>query len=118
MAMMKERDLNTIIDLLERSCGKFPEQVYLWEKRDGKYEPTSYAETRAHVRDVAAGLMAAGLCKGDRVALLSEGCNAWVYSELGVLICGRGKRAVEHETDPRGGGVPREPFGRALPGGV
>lgn len=86
--MMKERDLNTIIDLLERSCGKFPEQVYLWEKRDGKYEPTSYAETRAHVRDVAAGLMAAGLCKGDRVALLSEGCNAWVYSELGVLYAG------------------------------
>ena len=37
---------------------------------------------------VAGGLMAAGLQRGERVALLSEGCNEWVYSELGILYAG------------------------------
>lgn len=85
--MMKE-DLHTIIDLLERSCRKFPQHAYLWEKRDGKYQSVTYAETRRQVRNVAAGLMAAGLKKGERVALLSEGCNDWVYAELGILYAG------------------------------
>lgn len=84
---MKE-DLHTIIDLLERSCRKFPQHAYLWEKRDGKYRSVTYVETRQEVRQVAAGLMAAGLEKGERVALLSEGCNDWVYAELGILYAG------------------------------
>lgn len=84
---MKE-DLHTIIDLLERSCRKFPQHAYLWEKQDGKYRSVTYMETRQEVRKVAAGLMAAGLEKGERVALLSEGCNDWVYAELGILYAG------------------------------
>jgi long-chain acyl-CoA synthetase len=35
-----------------------------------------------------AGLYSAGLCKGDRVGLLSEGRNSWLVSELAVLYCG------------------------------
>lgn len=85
---MKEKNLNTIIDLLERSCSKFPDNVYLWEKRDGKYQPSTYSEVKQQVMYVAAGMMAVGLEKGDRVALLSEGCNAWVYGELGLLYAG------------------------------
>lgn len=84
---MKE-ELHTIIDLLERSCRKFPERVYLWEKREGRYCPATYAEVREMAGYVAAGLMAAGLEKGDRVALLSEGCNDWVFGELGILYAG------------------------------
>ena len=85
---MKEDLLHTIIDLLERSCRKYPRNAYLWEKREGKYRMTTYCEVREQVRYVAAGLVAAGLEKGERVALLSEGCNAWVYGELGVLYAG------------------------------
>lgn len=80
--------MHTLIDLLERSCLKFPGNAYLWEKKNGHYRATSYMETREEVRYVAAGLMDAGLKKGDRVALLSEGCNDWVFSELGVLYAG------------------------------
>lgn len=85
--MIKE-ELHTIVDLLERSCREFPENAYLWEKRDGAYRATSYRETREMVLEVAAGLLAAGLEKGDRVALLSQGCNDWVYGELGILYAG------------------------------
>lgn len=85
---MEESNLNTIIDLFERSCRKFSSNPYLWEKRGGKYQPTTYAETRKRVIAVAGGLIAAGLQRGERVALLSEGCNEWVYSELGILYAG------------------------------
>lgn len=84
---MKE-ELHTIIDLLERSCRRFPENVYLWEKQAESYQATTYREVREQVGYVAAGLMAAGLKKDDRVALLSEGCNDWIYAELGVLYAG------------------------------
>lgn len=80
--------MNTIIDLFERSCKKFPGNAYLWEKRNGHYVSTTYTEAKEQMLDVAGGLMAAGIGKNDRIALLSEGCNDWVYSELGMLYAG------------------------------
>lgn len=80
--------MNTIIDLFERSCKKFPGNAYLWEKRNGHYVSTTYTEAKEQVLNVAGGLMAAGIGKNDRIALLSEGCNDWVYSELGMLYAG------------------------------
>ena len=80
--------METIIDLFERSCTKFPDNDYLWEKQDGKYVAMSYSQTKERVMAVAAGLLSLGLKKGDKVALLSEGCNDWVCSELGILYAG------------------------------
>lgn len=84
---MKE-ELHTVIDLFERSYRKFPDNVYLWEKQNGHYQPTTYRQTHENVLHVAAGMLKLGLQKGDRVALLSEGCNDWVYAELGILYAG------------------------------
>lgn len=83
-----ERKTDTIIDLLERSCEKFPENVYLWEKNGETYQPATYREVREQVGYVAGGLIGRGLKRGERVALLSEGCNDWVFGELGVLYAG------------------------------
>ena len=58
---MEEKNLNTVIDLFERSCRLFPERPYLWEKRDGKYQPATYTAVHEQVLQVAGGLMAAGL---------------------------------------------------------
>lgn len=80
--------MNTIIDLFERSCTKFPDNDYLWEKREGEYRAMNYIRTKERVINIAAGLLAYQLKKGERVALLSEGCNDWVCSELGVLYAG------------------------------
>lgn len=80
--------METIIDLFERSCAKFPDNPYLWEKRGGQYEAMSYSRTHGRVIQIAGGLLAMGLKKGQRVALLSEGCSDWVCSELGILYAG------------------------------
>ena len=80
--------MDTIIDLFEQSCSKYPDNPYLWEKIGGKYEAMTYARTRQRVREIAGGLLYAGLKKGQRVALLAEGCADWVCCELGIFYAG------------------------------
>jgi len=80
--------MRTIIELFETSVAKFPNNVYLWEKRNGKYEGTTYQQTHDLVFRFGAGLVALGLQKGDRIGLISEGCNAWIISELAILYAG------------------------------
>jgi Long-chain acyl-CoA synthetases (AMP-forming) len=77
--------MKTIIDLFEESAKKYPDLPYLWEKTNGAFKPTSYLQTKEQVRGFAAGLMSIGVGKEDKVAILAEGCNAWMISELGVF---------------------------------
>ena len=80
--------MKTIINLFEESVNKFSNNTYLLEKINDKYEPATYIKVREQVYIFAAGLIALGIKKGDRIALLSEGRNAWVISELGILYAG------------------------------
>jgi len=80
--------MKTIVELLENSAQKFANNPYLLEKKTDKYEATTYKETREQAYKVAAGLLALGIRKGDRIALLSESRTDWVTSELGVLLTG------------------------------
>jgi long-chain acyl-CoA synthetase len=80
--------MKTIIDLLESSSVKFAGNPYLLEKKTGSYEATTYKETKTQAYNVAAGLIALGIKKGDRIALLSESRTDWVISELGILHAG------------------------------
>jgi long-chain acyl-CoA synthetase len=78
----------TIPQMFENSVSKYSNNILMWEKRTEKYEGTSYNEMHKLVRSFAAGLLSFGLNKGDRAALISEGRNDWVMSELAVLYIG------------------------------
>jgi long-chain acyl-CoA synthetase len=80
--------MKTIIELFESSVAKYPDNIYLWEKRNGKYEGITYRETHNEILKFAAGLLQHGLKKGDRVGLISEGRNSWIIGELGILYAG------------------------------
>jgi len=80
--------MKTIIELFETTVANYPDNVYLWEKKDGKYQGTTYKETRKIVLKLAAGLVAMGFKKGDRAGLVSDGRNDWIISELGMLYAG------------------------------
>ncbi|HPE76559.1 MAG TPA: AMP-binding protein [Draconibacterium sp.] len=80
--------MKTIVELFETAITKFPENIYLWEKKNGKYEGTSYKETHDQVLNLAAGLVEIGFKKGDRAALVADGRNDWIISELGILYAG------------------------------
>ena len=81
-------DAKSLPHLLEISTQKFGDNTFLWEKKETKYKGLTYAQTLERVNTYAAGLLSIGLEKGDRVALISEGRNDWVISELAVLFCG------------------------------
>ena len=78
----------TIIDLFEASVDKYGGKTFLLEKRHHKFEPTTYAETRELALEVGAGLVSVGIRPGDKVAILAEGSNAWIISELGLFYAG------------------------------
>ncbi|MGM0666694.1 MAG: AMP-binding protein, partial [Bacteroidota bacterium] len=80
--------MKSIIQFFEENVNKFANNVYLWEKPEDRYEGTTYAEVRKQVHEFAAGLLQLGLKEGDRVSLLSEGCNNWIIGELGILYTG------------------------------
>jgi long-chain acyl-CoA synthetase len=78
----------TIPQLFETSVDTFGPNILLLEKRGDKYEGMTYRETRGKVVEFAAGLLAIGIRKGDRIALIAEGRNDWVISELAILYAG------------------------------
>ncbi len=77
--------MRTIVELLENSAQKFGNNPYLLEKRTDKYEALTFKETKEQTYKLAAGLLALGIKKGDRIALLSESLTDWVISELAIL---------------------------------
>lgn len=80
--------METIIGLLNESVSKWSDNIYLWEKTGSEYKGTTYIEVKRNVVRIAAGLLSIGLEHGDRVAILSEGRNAWITAELGILHTG------------------------------
>ncbi len=78
----------TLIDLFESSVAKYGSKCFLLEKKTTKFEPTTYAETHAEVLKIGAGLVALGIKPKDCISILSEGRNAWIMSELGLLYAG------------------------------
>src|SRR6056297_2631681 len=80
--------MKTIIDLFEQNVEKYANNPLLWEKETEKYKSTTYQETLKQVEIMASGLLALRVNKGDRIALLSEGRNDWIISELAILYTG------------------------------
>jgi len=80
--------MKTIIQMFDESVSKFGNNTFLWEKKSDKFEPLTYVETQKQVLRLAAGLTALGLKKEDKMALLSEGRNAWIIGELAILHTG------------------------------
>lgn len=78
----------TLIDLFEASVARFPDNTFLLEKTTDTFRPTTYKEVKEQVYALGAGLQALGVEKGDHVALLSEGRNAWIIGELAMFYAG------------------------------
>ena len=78
----------TIIDFVEKYTHQFPNNVYLREKVDGEWKEITQEQTRQTAYKIGAGLMALGLEKGDKIALLSESRSMWILAELGAMYAG------------------------------
>ena len=78
----------TIIDFVETYTSQFANNVYLREKVDGVWKEITQAQTRTEAYRIGAGLMALGLQKGEKIALLSESRAMWILAEIGALYAG------------------------------
>lgn len=78
----------TLVQFAEYYTRKYSGKTFLYEKNGSEWEQTSFDETRVEAHAIAAGLIDFGVCKGDRIAMLSEGRKSWIIGELGLLYAG------------------------------
>ena len=80
--------MKTLVEFLEANTSRYGDNPYMWEKKDGTFQPTSYKELRDMIHQFGAGLHTLGIKKGDRLALLAEGRTLWVVAEMGMFYNG------------------------------
>ena len=78
----------TLIDAFEHSVLTFPDNTFLLEKVGKEWTRSTYKEVQREVYRFGAGLQALGVRSGDNMALLSEGRNLWIISELAMFYAG------------------------------
>ncbi|MFC4425818.1 AMP-binding protein [Deinococcus navajonensis] len=78
----------TIPQLLAQRAALTPQAVGLRHKEFGIWNETTYAAYLQRVREVAAGLWALGVRRGDKVAIIAENIPAWVFMEVGAQALG------------------------------
>lgn len=80
---------STLSEMAQRSFVKFANERCLGSKNaNGAYEFATYAQIAERVRLVAGGLLAQGVLRGDRVALLSENRPEWAIADLACQMLG------------------------------
>jgi long-chain acyl-CoA synthetase len=84
--------LRTVFTVLEETVQKQKNAVALYQpggsKKDPKYKTYTWTEYRDIVREIACGLRAIGIGKGDIVALDSETRAEFYFADLGILANG------------------------------
>jgi long-chain acyl-CoA synthetase len=87
LARQLERFENLVSLFLTRAEEK-GDAPFLWAKRDGNWQPTSWAAAARQVASLAASLKEIGLEPGDRVALVSENRPEWLIADLAIMAAG------------------------------
>jgi long-chain acyl-CoA synthetase len=80
--------ISTLNDLFLHTTSTILKPNLLMHKVGGVYTPLSTQEVRQAVEELACGLVALGLSRGDRVALLSENRPGWAISDYAILGIG------------------------------
>lgn len=70
------------------SVRRYAAQPALLHKVEGKFQPMTYQELAERVRAFCAGLVALGVQKGDRIAMIAENRPEWAVADLGMLSLG------------------------------
>jgi long-chain acyl-CoA synthetase len=76
-----------------------PDAVALRQKDFGVWQPVTWAQYAQRSRWFGLGLLQLGLQAGQKVAVLSENCQEWVFAQLGTAMVG-GVTAGVYPTSP------------------
>jgi len=78
----------TVTDLFRQRLARTPEDMALCFKKDGEWNPISWALYGKRVDGFAKGLIAAGVGKGDRVALIGSNTPEWFVADMAIMTMG------------------------------
>ena len=81
-------EVQTLNQLFAAACGRHDKEDAILHKQDGEWKKLSSAGWLDEARNVAVGLSARGVKKGDRVVLISENRLEWFTLEAGLQILG------------------------------
>ena len=83
-----EADPTTLAEVFTRGIAAFPRPDRFLRKKNGSYQPVSSEEFGRQVRACAGALVALGLTKGDRVAVLSYNRLEWAVADYACQLLG------------------------------
>ena len=81
-------ETNTIPRLFWRRFTEWSDQTAMREKKFGLWKDITWRTYGEKAKYTGLGLIALGLAKGDRVAIISENNREWLYSDMGILAAG------------------------------
>jgi len=85
----------TVFSVLEQTASAYPQGAALQQPiGGGKYRAWTWTEYRDQVRQIAVGLRAVGIAKGEIVALQSETRAEFYLADLGIMSAGAIAAAV------------------------
>ncbi|HET7709326.1 MAG TPA: long-chain fatty acid--CoA ligase [Sphingomicrobium sp.] len=87
MARQLEHFPNLVTMFLTRAAER-GDKPFLWAKRDGRWQSTSWREAVRQVAAFADSLKGLGLVAGDRVMLVSENRPEWLIADLAIMAAG------------------------------
>ncbi|MGZ6693926.1 MAG: AMP-binding protein, partial [Solirubrobacteraceae bacterium] len=88
----------TLGEMLLRSADR--EGVALSYKDGGQWNEISYPQLIGSARDIARGLIALGIERGDRVAILCNTRPEWTLADAGVMCAGAATAPIYHTNSP------------------
>lgn len=78
----------TPLEMLYQWNEEVPNRIFLRQPINGEYKNFTWAQVNDQARRLASSLLAQGLVKGDRVAILSKNCAQWFISDYAIQLAG------------------------------
>jgi long-chain acyl-CoA synthetase len=92
---------STLIGAFNDNVTGKSDQPFLFHKQDGRWKEVSWREVGEKVRDMALGLMALGVEKGDRISPISNTIPEMAYCSLATAATGAIFAAIYHTNSPK-----------------
>jgi long-chain acyl-CoA synthetase len=78
----------TPLEMLYQWNEQVPNRIFLRQPMNGQYKTYTWSQVDDQVRRLASALLAQGLSKGDRVAILSKNCAEWFITDYAIQLAG------------------------------
>ena len=88
VADLRKNDPRTAVEMWQRQVAKTPSAPAFRFFSEGGWKSQAFGEADRAAREIAAGLIAAGLAPGDRVCLVAQTRLDWILCDIGILLAG------------------------------